>query len=352
MSLFRPSGPKIYPNPLRTVIPGLSKDEVDKLDYKPDAFPGVRDVETPYGTIRVYEWGPMTGQKVLFIHGITTSCQTLGPTAHALVNEKGCRVMLFDLFGRGFSDGVGDLPHDTRLYTSQILLALASSPLAWSGAENAFRVVGYSMGGGVAVHFAVTFPHLVSKLILLAPAGLIRSETFGAGKRWAFTSGLVPKSLLSLLTKRTLQKPIAASTNKRAGSTAKTDMVDASLVEAADPLPGDGMVPLNVQVVRYVRWMLEHHDGFVPAFNSCIRDAPLINQEEAYAKLAVRPKGSTTLILGEQDSMVHPDAYEVDALPLIGGKEHVHWITVPGGHDFPMTHAKETLEALDVDGVW
>jgi signal recognition particle GTPase len=47
-----------------------------------------------YGSIRVYEWGPEDGPRVLFIHGINTTCQTLGKLAHALV-KKGCRVMLF-----------------------------------------------------------------------------------------------------------------------------------------------------------------------------------------------------------------------------------------------------------------
>jgi hypothetical protein len=47
-----------------------------------------------YGTIRVYEWGPEDGKKVLFIHGISTSCMTVSVLAEALV-ERGCRVMIF-----------------------------------------------------------------------------------------------------------------------------------------------------------------------------------------------------------------------------------------------------------------
>jgi len=90
-----PKHPKIMPSPLNTVLPYMSTDEVDRLEYKPDAFPGSRDVATPYGSIRVYEWGPETGRKVLFVHGISTSSMTLFKIAHALVEEQGCRVMLF-----------------------------------------------------------------------------------------------------------------------------------------------------------------------------------------------------------------------------------------------------------------
>ncbi|KAM7205807.1 Alpha/Beta hydrolase fold [Naviculisporaceae sp. PSN 640] len=357
-----PVHPKTIPSPLHTVIPKLSKAELDRLEYKPDAFPGARDVETPYGSIRVYEWGPESGEKVLFVHGITTSCQSLGPLAHALVNEKGCRVMLFDLFGRGFSDGVGDLPHDARLYTTQILLALASSPLAWTG-TNGFNLIGYSLGGGISVHFAAAFPHLVSHLVLLAPAGLIRVETFGVVNRFIFTAGLVPERLLAFLTKKKLQKPIAANT-RRAPSPPQpstpteehpqhritNDPIAASLTEAADPLPSDPtarLVPLNTQVLSYVRWMLNHHEGFIPAFMSCIRDAPLINQHKAWAKLAERKPKTTSVVIARADEIIDPKEFEQDALPLIGGRENVNWVVLGGGHDFVMTHTGDVFKALE-----
>ncbi|KAK0735008.1 Alpha/Beta hydrolase protein [Lasiosphaeria miniovina] len=344
-SALWPTRPKIIPSPLSTVIPRLSKSELETLEYTPDAFPGARDVETPYGSIRVYEWGPESGAKVLFIHGISTSCQTLGKLAHALVDEKGCRVMMFDLFGRGFSDGVGDLPHDQRLYVTQALLALASSPLPWTGAS-AFKLVGYSLGGGVAVHFAATFPDLVSSLVLLAPAGLIRPESFGLVTRFVFTTPLIPSRLLAAITKRRLRRPIAAS-SKRKADTGTADPVSAALAEAADlPDAGAELDPLNRRVLRYVQWMVSYHAGFVPAFIGSIRDAPLVGQEAAWRKLGLRPQGSTAVILGDADEIIDPHQYAEDGLPLLGGRDHAYWLHVPGGHDFPMTHARETLQEM------
>lgn len=49
---------------------------------------------TPYGTMRVYEWGPEEGKKVVVIHGDTTPAPMLGPIAEVLV-KRGCRVILF-----------------------------------------------------------------------------------------------------------------------------------------------------------------------------------------------------------------------------------------------------------------
>lgn len=62
--------------------------------YPPDIFPGGRDVDTPHGTIKVFEWGPESGEKVLLMHGIGTPCVALGDMAKRLV-AKGYRVMLF-----------------------------------------------------------------------------------------------------------------------------------------------------------------------------------------------------------------------------------------------------------------
>lgn len=66
----------------------------EALPYPPHAFPGARDVVTEYGTIKVFEWGPEDGEKVLLVHGIGTPCVALGVMAREFV-RKGCRVMVF-----------------------------------------------------------------------------------------------------------------------------------------------------------------------------------------------------------------------------------------------------------------
>jgi hypothetical protein len=86
----------ILVSPRRTGLSTLSEEENRKLPVPDDVLPGARDVASPYGSIRVYEWGREDGPKVLLVHGITTPCIALGGVAHALV-DRGCRVMLFDL---------------------------------------------------------------------------------------------------------------------------------------------------------------------------------------------------------------------------------------------------------------
>lgn len=70
------------------------EDDVGSAGYTTRSLPGGRRVETPYGTIQVYEAGPHDGRRVLFVHGISTPCIALANIAARLA-EDGCRVMLF-----------------------------------------------------------------------------------------------------------------------------------------------------------------------------------------------------------------------------------------------------------------
>jgi hypothetical protein len=93
-SVLRSGPSRIIPSPVESKLPKLSPEEVAELPYPPDALPGARDVKSPYGTVRIYEWGPEDGDKILLIHGISTPGIAMADLAHKLV-RRGCRVMMF-----------------------------------------------------------------------------------------------------------------------------------------------------------------------------------------------------------------------------------------------------------------
>ncbi|KAF7552701.1 hypothetical protein G7046_g7325 [Stylonectria norvegica] len=80
---------------------------------------------------------------------------------------------------------------------------------------------------------------------------------------------------------------------------------------------------------------------------SSIRYAPLTGQHESWAKLAVRQPGTTMILMAERDEIIDLADHRRDALPLVGGEEHVRWRVLPGGHDFVMTHTGEIVKELD-----
>ena len=214
---------QIIPSPAQSLLPKLSPEEARSLPYPPDAYPGIRDVASPYGSLRVYEWGPEDGRKVLLVHGISNPCIALGAIAHGLV-DKGCRVMMFDLPGRGYSDTPVPTPHSNRLYTTTILLALTSSPLPWTGNGEMFSLIGYSLGGGIVANFTSFFPSLVSSLVLLAPAGLVRESRITLMNKILYNTGLINE--------KTLER-IIMGRMRRGEPTKRTNLEENPSIEAA-----------------------------------------------------------------------------------------------------------------------
>ena len=152
---------------------------------------------------RVCHWDPL--RKITRCLSLNNLLRLLTWFSHGLV-VRGCRVMLFDLWGRGYSDSCADLEHDDRLYATEILLAVTSSPLSWTGGKNGgFSIIGYSLGGGISATFTGYFPKIVMSLILMAPSGLIRPEHMSFRSRFLYSTGIVPENILRWLVKRRMK---------------------------------------------------------------------------------------------------------------------------------------------------
>ncbi|KAL3466505.1 Alpha/Beta hydrolase protein [Aspergillus heterothallicus] len=358
----QPAEGEVYHSPLATVRSAPSnKDHPLPLD----ALPGGRNVQTPYGSIRVYEWGPKDGPKVLLVHGITTPCISLGGLAHALV-DQGCRVMLFDLFGRGYSDCPPDLPQDDRLFSSQIFMALSSSPVSWTGAGSGkFCLVGYSLGGGIAAAFASFFPQLLSALILLAPAGLIRDSHISFSTRLLYTGGL-PDRLLKFLSGRRLRAgPL--STPKIPQSSKKLHASDV----AAEELPSTAGAEAqrlshshpHVTVPKAVQWQVNEHTGFVHAFVSSMRHGPILAQRQRAAwerlgvylseqqnispeqqGLKVLTRDKVVIMCGKTDPIIIHHELLDDATAALGSGVVFKYFSA--GHEFPSTKYDEVSKII------
>ncbi|KAI1759199.1 alpha/beta-hydrolase [Hypoxylon sp. FL1150] len=354
----------LTPSPRKTILPTLSTQEIAALPYPSDFLPGRRDVATPYGSIRVYESGPEDGEKVLLVHGISTPAIALGDLAIELI-ERGYRVMLFDLFGRGYSDAPADLVYDARLFVTQILLVLASSRIPWTS----FHLVGYSLGGGLVVSFTRYFPHLVSSAILLATGGLIRSYHVSWQSWLLYRSGLLPDSLVEWLVRRRIRpkdddrqseaQPVRADI-----ASAEIKNHDATAGEEFDSAGISRFRP-GVTVSSVVRWQIDNHRGFIPAFISTMRNAPIYAPQgdwKALAKILQERRkkgpreadtppglraGKILMVLGEDDPIVIKDEAIKDAREVLG-YDGVEFTVLPQGHELPITNSDGVANAMEI----
>ncbi|PYH66329.1 alpha/beta hydrolase [Aspergillus vadensis CBS 113365] len=338
-------------------------DSVNReLPLPTDVLPGARDVSTPYGSIRVYEWGPEDGPKVLLVHGITTPCIALGGLAHALV-DRGCRVMLFDLFGRGYSDCPSDIPQDNRLFATQILLALSSSSLSWTGAGSGrFCLVGYSLGGGIAASFAAYFPQFLSSLVLLAPAGLIRDSQISFQSRLLYSRGLVPERVLGFLVGRRLRAgPLTTPKPKARKLTAEDALAEELPTQGAAQVQQLSRTYSHVNVPSAVQWQVGEHAGFVHAFMSSMRHGPILQQRQRETwerlgsylsaqkdlpideqRLNGLPSDKVLIMCGDHDAVIVKNELVPDATSALQG--HASFKFFNAGHEFPSTKYEEVAQ--------
>ncbi|KAF2674424.1 alpha/beta-hydrolase [Microthyrium microscopicum] len=335
----------ISPSPLETKITTLSASEISDLAYPPNALPGARTVSTPYGNCRVYEFGPEDGPKVLLVHGISIPSVGLVDLAKKLV-EKGCRVMLFDLYGRGFSDTPIGVVHSSHLYMTQILSVLASSTLPWTGV-NAFSLIGYSMGGALAVNFAATFPLPVKSLVLIAPAGLIRGHRISMMRRFmSIAESILPSSLLRRL--------IRSSTEKQKPITRTTE-VQPEMVEQKTPSESNGQEAL-LRVFHAMKWQVDNNQGFPSALIGSMKYAPLSGQHQSWAQIRKRLEAvgeddhglvgrKVAVLLGEDDVQIVREDTEPDIKEALG-EQNVKMVLFKVGHELPISMSDEVAAEI------
>jgi len=126
------------------------------------AAPNGKSIALSEGVTHYELGGPPDGRAVLLISGFSTPYNVWDPTFDGLA-KAGFRVLRYDLYGRGFSDRpVAE--YDGNFFDRQALDLLDALGI------QQVDVGGVSMGGPIAVTFAVRHPGRVRKVMLFDPA--------------------------------------------------------------------------------------------------------------------------------------------------------------------------------------
>ena len=266
--------------------------------------------------------------------------------------------LAIDLWGRGYSDTPLGLRHDSRLFSTQILFAMASSPLSWTGTANGFSLIGFSLGGGIAMAFAAHFPYLVHSIILLAPAGVLR---------------YVPDSYASLLFRFSFLFP-SSYLRRAVGTLLGVSLSNKAVPKSVGRSGRDGVTKgtrkatgkAELDVPGIVQWQFDFHKGFCHSFIDTIAFGPIMNQHSDWRKVhdIIKAKNLSSMseleprrvsrlqnskllvILGDSDDVVVVGDVSRDLYDLLGGPEHVDIKVVPGGHGFPVPSCDQVFEHI------
>ncbi|MCL4263991.1 MAG: 2-succinyl-6-hydroxy-2,4-cyclohexadiene-1-carboxylate synthase [Anaerolineae bacterium] len=99
------------------------------------------------------------GRPLLLLHGFTGSSQNWRPLLPGLTEHY--QVILVDVLGHGRT---ASPPDETRYAIERVAADLLALVDEWGYAE--MGILGYSMGGRLALFTAVTYPHRITHLIL------------------------------------------------------------------------------------------------------------------------------------------------------------------------------------------
>jgi len=123
-------------------------------------------IELNKGRVHYNRYGKKGDNTVVLVHGILTPSSVWEGVVNTLV-QAGNEVIIYDLYGRGYSERL-DFPHNEQLYNEQLHNLLDCLEIT-----KPIDLIGYSLGGGIAVSFTSFYPNKVKKLGLIAPAGFM-----------------------------------------------------------------------------------------------------------------------------------------------------------------------------------
>nr|WP_299650532.1 alpha/beta hydrolase [uncultured Tateyamaria sp.] len=253
-----------------------------------------------------YEWlGPERGPVAVCIHGLTTPSFVWRGMAKGLA-LMGFRVLVYDLYGRGYSDRIrGD--QDADFFDRQLVDLLGDQNI-----DGNLTVLGYSMGGAVAAHFTARHPQRVKQLILLAPAGMFEL----AGSRIALARDL----------------PIIGDWL----------FLAAYPWEVRRGIKAEEHLPTTVDGIYDLQHAETTRRGYFPAVLSSLRGLLRTTCEDQHRAIAAA--GVPVLAVWAAEDGVIPLSCKDT---LAEWNPNAHQVVVPeAGHSLPHTHTDMVLEAI------
>ncbi|MEO0939438.1 MAG: alpha/beta fold hydrolase [Pseudomonadota bacterium] len=261
--------------------------------------------ELPRGTLHYRWFGPERGPVLVCVHGLTTSSYVWDGMVQGLA-LMGYRVLVFDHYGRGYSDR----PFGRQ--SAAFFVSELEELLAHESVQGPVTLMGYSMGGAIAAAFAAAHPARCVRIVLLASAGMQNPPGGLAGV--IRTVPVVGDWLMLALYPWILRKGIAA---------------ERGLPSAVPDIGAKQVAELDVR-------------GFVPAVLSSLRGILSTPLEDAHRAIHAASI-PVHAIWGAQDALIPASAHKA-----LGqwNPDAVQDVLEDGTHAITYTHADEILALI------
>lgn len=214
---------------------------------------------------------------IVCLHGLTDASYTFEDMSEVLCSSAEgpkARVVVLDFYGHGRSPWSG-FPCTLDIFVTQVQELLEALGLGESGVD----ILGYCLGGAVAIGFSVKFPHLCRSLCLIDPAGirLKNPAKYRILKRKFFgeLTVLYRKSSMA-------NEQFDLFFNTEYNSTHR---------------------PLIDKQVSMIKWQQKNTPGFLGAYLSLFRHFPLSGMADLYAVSGRRTERPVLFLWGNDDNL-------------------------------------------------
>ncbi|GMF71969.1 unnamed protein product [Aspergillus oryzae] len=171
------SGITLQPGDLsnRIADPGSKNPTIDRVLQKPSSIP-TYNLDRTWGGIGLTKVGPdhyinvrelgsqsPDAETIVFIHGLGANLEYYAPLVQAAGLESNYRIVLYDLEGHGATPARASSTATLQTFARDLDLLFAAKSITSA------TLVGWSLGGLIAMFFAEKHPSRVTTLILLGP---------------------------------------------------------------------------------------------------------------------------------------------------------------------------------------
>ena len=237
----------------------------------------------------------------------------------------------------------------------QILFAITSSPLSWTG-PHTFSIIAFSLGGLISLDFITTFPWLVEAVVMLGPAGLLRELP---AEYKAITNATQALDQSDPRMRKIVEEILGVNPGCPLRKAAQEEQEVSKYAPAENTHP-DASLPTSsdLDMGALLQWQYEFNQGHIYAFYDTVRHCPLMNSEflwRDFCKLLTEEnpsqppsklsESSLLVIFGGEDQVVVGQETKEDILKFVP-RERVHFMTVPGGHGFVYPNSDAITEAI------